>query len=388
LKSTILVRYGEIALKGRNRNVFEQQLQQNLKGALSMVEETAVERLHGRLLVTGPQEKHDQMLSRLKRVFGVVSLSSVQRTPLELDKIKAGVGELVAAALPGNKSFKVDSRRSNKDFPYTSPQLNSEIGAFLQQTYPDLEVDLHNPGFTLFLEIGYEEAFIYLDRVAGPGGLPVGVSGKALLLLSGGIDSPVAGWLALKRGLELEALHFHSFPFTGQRSLQKAEDLCRRLALFGRRVPLHEINVAAIQKEIKDKCPQQLAITLLRRMMFRLAEALSVERGLGALVTGESLGQVASQTMESLQAIDASTGMLVLRPLITMDKLEIIARSEEIGTYDISIRPFEDCCTLFVPQNPATKPKMAALLKAESELEIDTLVREGLESLKSRVIRP
>ncbi len=280
-------------------------------------------------------------------------------------------------------SFKVEARRSNKKFPLTSPEINRLVGAAILKKNPHLKVNLHHPSFRIFIEIGPREAYLYHDHVPGPGGLPVGVTGRALLLLSGGIDSPVAGWMAMKRGLALEALHFHSYPFTSIRSREKAIDLCRKLATSGVRLPLHLINITGIQKEIRDRCPSELSIILLRRMMLRLAETLSRQRRLQALVTGESLAQVASQTLESMAVIGKVTPMLILRPLLGMDKHEIVARAGEIDTYEISIRPYEDCCTLFVPSHPATKPKMNQVANAETVLDIDHLTGSALDSLET-----
>lgn len=382
----ILVRYGEIALKGKNRGQFEQQLHRNLKAAIRDCPGEVV-RLYGRFMVTGPEEKLEIMLERLRKVFGVVSISSVRETELDLDQIKDLTANIVASLPSGENTFKVETRRSNKIFPYTSPQINQMLGTHLQELFPDLIVDLKQPSFILSIEIGYGKVFIYLDRLAGPGGLPVGISGRSLLLLSGGIDSPVAGWLAMKRGLAVEALHFHSFPFTSKHSQEKVVDLCRKLTAYGSKIPLHFISVTAIQKELRAQCPEELGIILLRRMMFRLADLLSKQRKLKALVTGESLGQVASQTLESLTVITASTNMLVLRPLIGLDKREIIDLAIAIDTYDTSILPYEDCCTVFLPKNPVTKPKLETVERFEARLDIGSMMEEAINSLETTIVK-
>ena len=381
----ILVRYGEIALKGKNRRFFEQALWDNLESALYGLD-AAVSRLHGRFLVSGQGREKQEIINRLSRVFGVTSLSAVQTAPLDPGAIEEETLKLVKDRAQQEKSFRIKARRSNKKFPLTSPELNRVIGAAVLRRNPHLEVSLDHPSFTVSIEIGHREAFIFSDQVAGPGGLPVGVTGRALLLLSGGIDSPVAGWMAMKRGLELEAVHFHSYPFTSARAQDKAIDLCKRLAAPGIPLKLHQISVTEIQKEIRDRCPPSLSIILLRRMMLRLAEALSKQRQLQALVTGESLGQVASQTLESMQVISSVTPLLILRPLIGMDKQEIVTRAEEIGTYEISIRPYEDCCTLFVPQRPATRPGASRVEKAEAALDVNRLTRAALDTVETRVI--
>lgn len=385
MPATFLIRYGEIALKGKNRSFFERTLFNNLKSALKGLD-TRVFRMHGRFLVTGPAAEEEEITGRLSRVFGVVSVSIVTTAPLDLEAIKEKALELVESRpLPGD-SFKVEARRSNKSFPLTSPELNRIIGAAILETHPRLKVDLHDPSFRVFIEVGSKEAYLYHDRVAGPGGLPVGVTGRALLLLSGGIDSPVAGWMAMKRGLSLEALHFHSFPFTGQRSREKVIDLCRNLSLSGGKIRLHLVSVTDIQKEIHTRCPSELGIILLRRMMMRIAERLSRSRGLQALVTGESLGQVASQTLESMMVIDSVTSMLILRPLLGMDKHDIITLAEKTGTYEISIRPYEDCCTLFLPRHPATRPRMEKVVGAEAALDITGLTAAALDSVEAVLI--
>lgn len=385
MRAIILVRYGEIALKGKNRRFFEKALQDNLKRALRGLN-AGVARKHGRFLVSGPEQEKLEIIHRLSKVFGVTSVSSVRATPLDPGAIEEEALKLVHNRPPHKNSFKIDARRSNKQFPLTSPEINRIIGAAVLRANPHLEVNLDNPSFRVSIEIGRNEAFIFSEQVAGPGGLPVGVTGRALLLLSGGIDSPVAGWMAMKRGLALEAVHYHSYPFTSIRSQEKVIDLCKQLAAPGIPLKLHQVSVTEIQKEIRDRCPAALGIILLRRMMLRLAEELSRQRRLQALVTGESLGQVASQTLESMQVISSATPMLILRPLLGMDKQEIVTRAREIGTYETSIRPYEDCCTLFVPQRPATRPGRDRVIEAEAALEVKKLTRAALDTLETRTI--
>jgi thiamine biosynthesis protein ThiI len=383
----ILIRYGEIALKGKNRRFFEDFLLQNLKQTVRGSAAQIV-RLRGRFLAIAPEKERDKIISRLSRVFGVVSLSAVQPAALELPAIQAAAAALVQDLAPeAPLTFKVEARRSNKSFPLTSPEINRLVGAYILEMIPHLRVDVHNPALRLSIEIGQEEAFLYHDRHSGPGGLPVGVTGKGLLLLSGGIDSPVAGWMAMKRGLAVEAVHFHSFPFTGRRSQEKAADLCRALALYAGEIPLHMVSVTAIQKEIRSRCPEELGILLLRRMMLRAAEKIARRRGLEALITGESLGQVASQTLESMAVIGGASGMLILRPLLGLDKHEIVDRARAVGTYAISIRPFEDCCTLFVPKHPATRPSPKRVEEAEAALDIGGLLEEALAGAELEFIK-
>jgi tRNA uracil 4-sulfurtransferase len=384
--ATILVRYGEIALKGKNRGQFEQKLHQNLKIVLQNYS-TKVIRHHGRFTLRCPDENLRQVIDRLRMVFGIASFSPVYETELTIEAIKDLAVKIFRNLEPRNNSFKIMARRSNKHFPFTSPELNRLLGDHLLKNFPQLKVRLNEPSITLAVEIGYENAFLYLERIPGPGGLPVGITGRALLLLSGGIDSPVAGWLALKRGLNIEALHFHSFPFTGKRSQEKVKELCRKLALYGYRIPLHQISVTKIQEALRSSCPEELGIILLRRMMLRLAQQLSEQRDLKTLITGENLGQVASQTLESIDVISRSTDMLILRPLIGFDKLEITDLALKTDTYDTSILPYEDCCTLFVPTNPVTKPKLEVIERFEEKLDLEKLMQEALITLETEVIR-
>ena len=386
MPANILVRYGEIALKGKNRGQFEHKLHRNLKAAVKGYS-AEVTRMHGRFTVSCPAENLDQALERLSRVFGVVSVSPARETELSLDLIKKTAAGIVEELLPGLKTFKIAARRANKNFPYSSPEINRLLGAYLLEQFPDLTVRMEQPSFKLSVEIGYNKAFLYLDQLAGPGGLPVGITGRSLLLLSGGIDSPAAGWLAMKRGLSVEALHFHSFPFTGRRSQKKVVDLCRKLAGYSNKVPLHMINVINIQKELKTHCPDDLAIILLRRMMLRLAGLVSEKRGLNALVTGENLGQVASQTLESISVIAGATEILILRPLVGMDKREIIDLALKIDTYETSIQPYEDCCTLFVPRSPVTKPKIAVVERYEARLDLETMLEEAIGTMETVIVK-
>ncbi|MFO8191187.1 MAG: tRNA uracil 4-sulfurtransferase ThiI [Bacillota bacterium] len=383
MNAKILVRYGEIALKGKNRGQFEQQLLRNMKSAVAG-SNAEITRLHGRFLVEGPAEKEAFLIRQLQRIFGIVSLSPVTETALDLEEIKTAAVRITEALLPGLKTFKIKARRSNKKFPFTSPEINRLLGTHLLHIFPGLEVRMQQPSFALSVEIGYHSAFLYSKNIAGPGGLPVKISGRALLLLSGGIDSPVAGWLAMKRGLAIEALHFHSFPFTSRKAEGKVVDLCRQLSLYGNRIPLHLINITPVQKVLKSEVPAELRIIILRRIMIRLAEKLCRERKMRATITGDNLGQVASQTLESLAVTEQASQLLILRPLLGMDKREIIRQARAIDTYEISIRPYEDCCTLLVPKNPATRPKLDAVKEAESGLDLAGLLEEAYDTRETR----
>jgi thiamine biosynthesis protein ThiI len=391
--NTYLIRYGEIGLKGKNRPQFERRLMDNIKRALKKVGPARVERVYGRLVVESEADPA-RVLERLSRVFGIVGISPVLRLPLDEEAICAGALEALRDAVgrvqpPAGSplTFKVEARRSNKAFPRTSPELNGLVGGYLLKNYPGLKVDVHTPLVGVGVEIREKNAFVYAAEVPGAGGLPVGAAGKALLLISGGIDSPVAGWMAMKRGVEIEAAHFYSFPFTGEKSLEKVRDLCRVLAGYTARIRLHVVHFTEIQKEIQKHCPEELRVTIMRRMMFRLAARIARQRGALALVTGESVGQVASQTLESMLVINRVVDIPVLRPLVGMDKLEIIQRAQNIGTYDLSILPYEDCCTLFLPKHPATRPRPDQAERAEEPLAVEELLNGALERTVMEEIR-
>lgn len=383
----LLIRYGEIGTKGKNRHVFEQRLQANIQAALAGLGVQEVERAHARLYVP-LKENLEEMTNRLQRVFGISSFSPVRRVPLDFEAIKEGAIEVMGSSLwekeplsdsPGKLTFKVDTRRANKGFPMTSPEVSRELGAVLLKEFPQLSVDVHEPQMTLEVEIREQYSYVSTERIPGPGGLPVGVSGKAVLLLSGGIDSPVAGYRMMKRGVAPVAVHFHSSPFTSERSKEKVLDLARILASYGGPIPVHVVHFTEIQKAINQHCPGKLMITIMRRMMLRIAEMIAEQVGAGALITGESLGQVASQTMESIQATNAVVELPVFRPLIGADKMEIIDLAQRIGTYKLSIQPYEDCCTIFVPRHPETHPKLPEVERAEAKLAAKELLEEAIE---------
>lgn len=389
----VLVRYGEIGLKGRNRPAFEKQLMANIQAALQGLD-VSIRREYGRIVVDPGSDPVllRSCLEKVRHVFGVVSVSPAAPVNLSMDDLRAAAidmaGEIVEkhrrGAPEGSKvRFKVEARRPNKKFPLQSPQISAELGKTLLKAFRDLVVDVHHPDFTVWVEIRENVAYLYTEILEGYGGLPIGSSGKGLLLLSGGIDSPVAGWLCLKRGISLEAIHFHSFPYTSERSLMKVQDLAARLARDQHTdIPLHVVNFTPIQDEIQRVAPAPSRITIMRRMMLRIAHALAVQRNIPVLVTGESVGQVASQTLESMAVINAVTHMPIIRPLVTMDKTQIIDIARNIGTYDISILPYDDCCSLFVPDQPETKPRLERIIAAESKMNVDKLVTQAVQAVE------
>ena len=370
--SLIVLRYGELFLKGANRGQFESILQRNVKRAMQGLDGVRLERGQGRLFVNCQGAGADAALGRLARVFGLSSLSPAQEVPQQLEAVSQAALQQVQAVLERRevRSFRVTAKRADKDFSPGSPEINRLVGAHVVQ-HTGLAVDLHNPELVVGVEIGPQRSFVFTERLPGAGGLPVGASARVALLLSGGIDSPVAGHLMQKRGCQLEAIYFHSFPYTSERSQAKVQQLAERLAPAQGALKLHVVPFTAVQTAVRDKAPRELAVVLYRRSMMRIACALAARLRCPALATGENLGQVASQTLENLACIQHVADRPVLRPLLTYDKLETIAVAYRIGTYELSIQPYDDCCSLFVPRHPATRanPRTAARAEAEAELE-------------------
>jgi len=376
MEKVLLIKYGEIALKGKNRFKFENKLVRNLKEVLKDTNIGQVKKIYGRLLIE-VEDIDQSIIDKARKVFGITAVSPAISVGLDLQEIKDAALNLLKQS-PGT-TFKVSTKRPNKSFPFNTPEINAELGAHLLINTENWTVDVHNPDVEMFVEVRPEGAFIYTQGYPGNGGLPVGITGKAILLISGGIDSPVAGWLSMKRGVDIVGLHFHSYPFTSQRAKEKVLDLVRQLASYKGTMKIYVNHFTEIQKAIKQDCPRELYVTLMRRMMFRIAEKIAEKENALALATGENLGQVASQTLESMNVINEVVSLPVLRPLVTMDKIEIMDLSRKINTYDISIQPYEDCCTLFLPDNPATKPKLQKVLAAEESLAIEELIEESME---------
>jgi len=389
-KSLIVRMSGEIAIKGKNRNEFEKKLMENMRAAVKPVEGgVKITRIGGRIEVQLNDASLEETVERLQTVMGVSSISPVAEAEIDIDKIKETAVEVVREALAkrGSKpvTFKVEGRRANKLFPLESPQLAREVGGYvLPRTGGLLKVDVHDPELVLTVEVRETKCYLLCDKIPGPGGMPVGTAGRVMLLLSGGIDSPVAGWMALKRGVSLEAIHFHSFPFTSERAQEKVNELAQKLAQHGGRVRLHNVHFTEIQKAIRMHCPEEYSVTIMRRFMMRIADRLAHQRKCLALVTGESLGQVASQTLESMYTINNVTNIPILRPLVAMDKIDIMNIARRIDTYETSILPFEDCCTIFMPKNPKTRPKVWEAEHFEAKIpDIEGLIAEALERTES-----
>ena len=377
MEKVIIIRYAEIHLKGKNRGYFERVFSVNLERALKGVRHE-LHRTSGRYLVVNFDEtRTDEICERISRVFGVHSYSVGLCVPNGLDEIYAAA-RLVCAR---EGSFKVVTHRADKRYPMTSMEISAHIGGRLLAEFPSMTVDVHAPEHTVYVDMRENgTALTFGTFEKGPGGMPVGTSGKGLLLVSGGIDSPVAGYMMAKRGMTVELLHFHSYPYTNDGAKEKVKELAKELSRYALSGRLTTVNVAHIQEEIHAKCAAELNVTLLRRFMFRLAEKIARELGAKCLITGESLGQVASQTIEGITSSNAVVTLPVLRPLIGFDKDEIITLSKKIGTYDISVLPFEDCCTVFLPDFPAIKPKLSFIEEEEGKLSVDELLEEALRT--------
>lgn len=382
MESLYLISFGEIALKGENRPFFERILVSNIKKALKKFESVRVEKTHGRIycFVDGRRE---EVIESLKKVFGIVSISPSLSCDLDMNLIGQTALEVIKSIDYKGKTFKVETRRPNKSFPIKSPEISREVGAHILRNLDGLRVDVHKPQIKVEVEIR-EKAFVYCQKTRGLGGLPVGCNGKATLMLSGGIDSPVAGYMIMKRGVEVEPVYFHSFPFTSDRAKEKVIDLCRILASYsGGSMKLHVVNFTEALKEMAEKCPDEFITIMMRRMMVRISEQIAKKVGAKALITGESLGQVASQTLEALNATNEVASMPVFRPLIGFDKSEIMDLAREIGTYDISIMPYDDCCTVFVPQHPKTRPNIDQVHEAEKNIDCQKLLDESLKDVET-----
>lgn len=382
-----LIKYAEIGVKGKNRYIFENALRDQIKFVLRFVEgEFQVTKEQGRIYIEAKgMYDYEETIETLKRVFGIWSICPVVIIDTtEWNELTRAVGDYIETVYE-NKSFtfKVEAKRGDKNYPMKSPDICIEMGAYLLERFPDLKVDVHKPQERIYVEVR-NKAYVYSKMIPGPGGMPVGTAGKAMLLLSGGIDSPVAGYMIAKRGVRLEATYFHAPPYTSDRAKQKVVDLARLLARYAGPIKLNIVNFTDIQLYIYDKCPHDQLTIIMRRYMMKIAEHFAMESNCLGLITGESIGQVASQTMQSLVATNEVCTLPVYRPLIGFDKQEIVEVSEKINTYETSILPFEDCCTIFVAKHPVTKPNLKMIYNSEKNLEekIEELVRTAIETIE------
>lgn len=391
MKKIILVRYGEIMLKGLNRPVFEDKLIRNIKTAIYKIGKVKIIKSQGRIYVEPEDEGYDfdLVLEKVSKVFGVVSVSPVWKVDTDYEQIKSYSLEMATELVNqhGYKTFKVETKRGNKKFPMQSPEISADIGGYLLENIPVLTVDVKNPDFILFLEIR-ESSYVYSETIKAQGGMPLGSNGKALLLLSGGIDSPVAGWMMGKRGVELEAIHFYSYPYTSERAKQKVIDLAQIMAQYCGKINLHIVPFTEIQLAINDKCPEEQLTIIMRRIMMQISEQIARNVNAMALITGESMGQVASQTMHALYCTDAAVNMPVFRPLIGMDKVEVVDIARKIDTFETSILPYEDCCTVFVAKHPQTRPKLDKIMQSESAVDFEPLIKTAIDNTEVILIKP
>lgn len=388
----LLVRIGEIALKGLNRRSFVRQLIRNIRYRINELGRFDIHEQSSRIWVRALSEEIDmkEVIERLTDVFGIVSVSPVQELPFEYSKLESASLDYVGDLLSENVksyTFKVETRRVNKNFPMSSYGISSGLGAVLLDAFPDrLIVDVHNPDFIVQVEIR-ESIYLYHKTIAGPSGLPSGMGGKGMLLISGGIDSPVAGYMMASRGMTLDAVYFHTFPYTGPEALKKVEDLTRIVSRYAGTIYFHQVDFTEAQLTLVDACPDNMLTVVMRRLMLLVSEKLACKQRAKCLITGESLGQVASQTMEAIVATDAVTSIPVFRPLIGIDKNETIEIARRIGTYETSILPYEDCCTVFVSKHPKTHPKLLDVEIAEENIDLESLADAVMDKIDTYPIK-
>ncbi len=390
MKEIILAKIGEVVLKGLNRKNFEDLLIKNIKRKLHPIGAFEVKASQSTIRITPLSEDidMDEAEDKIGKVFGVVAYCRACAVEKDIEAIKSAAVEYLRDTLEDAKSFKVESKRSDKKFPYGSPDISKIVGSHIADTFPELEVDVHTPEITVTVEVRDMAAYVHANAKEGAGGLPIPSGGRAAILISGGIDSPVAAYMMAKRGIELTAIHFASPPYTSERAEEKVRTLLEIVSDYAGRIEMYTVPFTKIQEEIKDKCPEDLFTIIMRRMMMRVSQKIAQQHECLALITGESLGQVASQTLGAIACTDETVNMPVFRPLIGMDKKEIIAVSEKINTFETSLLPYEDCCTVFTPRHPRTKPKSDMVARAESAVEWDELIEEASALAKCTVIYP
>ena len=384
MNEMILLKLGEMVLKGLNRRSFEDKLQANIYRRLNHLGQFRVYTRQSTTYVEPMTEACDMdgAWESLTRVFGVVGLSRARACEKDKDAILAAAREYLDGKLSAARTFKVETKRADKSFPMTSIQLSQYVGGELDELYPNLKVDVHKPELTVHIEIRDYAAFVHADPEPGAGGLPVGINGRAVSLLSGGIDSPVASWMIAKRGVALEMVHFFSYPYTSNEAKEKVLELARLLTPWCGRLTVHVVPFTAIQEQLRRTCPQELFTLVMRRFMMRISERVALRCGAKALVTGECLGQVASQTMEAMSVTGAVTSLPVLRPVVGMDKEDIVKIARKIGTFETSILPYEDCCTVFTPRHPRLRPTLEELETAEQALDVEAMVQAAVEGIE------
>ncbi|MGX7205895.1 tRNA uracil 4-sulfurtransferase ThiI [Enterococcus pingfangensis] len=384
----IMVRYGELSTKGKNRRTFIMQLAQNVRRALAEFSNLKIHADRDRMHILLNGEDSRLVLPKLEKVFGIQNFSPSIRVDKNLDALKQMTQQILQEIYTGNETFKITAKRSDHDFELDSQGLQQFLGDAVIDVFPEIKAQMRRPDINLRVEIRRDDAYLSYETIKGAGGLPVGTSGRGMLMLSGGIDSPVAGYLAMKRGVEIEAVHFASPPYTSEQALQKAKDLTEKLTPYVGGIQFIEVPFTEIQEEIKKRSPQGYWMTLTRRMMLRITDAIREMRHGLVIINGESLGQVASQTLHSMVAINEVTTTPIIRPVVTMDKNEIIELAEKIDTFKLAIQPFEDCCTIFAPPQPKTRPKLEKVLELEERFDIEGLMARCLAGLKIEEIFP
>lgn len=384
MKEIILIKNGEIALKGLNRSTFEDAMIRNIKRRMAHLGKVDARKAQSTVTIA-PQDEFFDMDSAcdiVSKVFGVSAFCRACEIEKDMSVIKNTAAEYLKNELESAKTFKVIAKRSDKKFPLTSPEICREVGGYLLSKFHNLKVDVIDPEVTVVIEIRDKNAYIHSSQINGAGGIPTGTGGRAMLLISGGIDSPVAGYMMAKRGIEVTAVHFASPPYTSDRALEKVKDLLRQMTHYTGRIKLYTVCFTEIQEQIRDRVREEYSTLVMRRFMMRIANKIAQKDGSLSLITGESLGQVASQTLPAICCTDAVSDMPVFRPLIGMDKEEIVAISRKIDTFDISVQPFEDCCTVFTPKHPKTKPNLEDFDKVESVMDVESLVEKAVEETR------
>ncbi|GLB46659.1 putative tRNA sulfurtransferase [Philodulcilactobacillus myokoensis] len=386
--SEIMVRYGELSTKGKNKKQFIRQLGHNVRHVLHDFPKVETFPRHDRLHVVLNGENSDKVIDRLKQVFGIENFSPSIKVDKDINQAKQVALKLLNQQYHAGMTFKIDARRQDKHFPLDTYGVDNALGSYLIDHIPGLKAKMKNPDITIRTEVRLNGIFISSKTIDGAGGLPVGTGGRATMMLSGGIDSPVATYLGMKRGVRIDMVHFYSPPYTSQQALNKAKELTAKLSVYSGKINFIQVPFTKIQETIKEKVPEGYLMTIQRRLMLRLTAAITLKRHCKGIFTGESLGQVASQTLESMVAINDVTNLPVLRPLLSMDKTEIIKIARKIGTYKLSILPYEDCCTIFTPPAPKTKPRLDNSRKFEKFIDVDGLMKDALDNMKVTTIRP
>lgn len=386
---TLIVKYGELALKGNNRGYFEGKLIKNLNNNLSDLNNVNIRKEYGRIYIEFEDYSFEAVIKRIKNIFGIVGFAKSIKVENSLEEMKKAADILAKKAIEENeyKTFKVETNRANKSFKMKSPEISRDVGGYIFHKYDELAVDVHNPDLVINIEVR-KQSYVYTNEVKGQGGLPYGTSGKGMLLLSGGIDSPVAGWMMAKRGVVLEAVHFHSYPFTSKRATEKVLKLAQIVSGYTGEIKVHSVNILEIYKAIQAECPDKHFTIIGRRFMTKIAERLAEANGCLSLITGENIAQVASQTMEGLRATNSSVNLPIFRPLLAFDKIDIIEIAKRIETFETSILPYEDCCTVFLPSNVDVRPALGDIESAEKAIDSEALINNALNGLKTYEITP